>query len=78
MRDRKNDTDHRHAAVRKLGRALRPDEVVDHLNENKSENAASNLAVVPRGQHTAQHNRARGLSKLRSALRMPAERRKLY
>ena len=78
MRDRKSDTTHRSAAERKLGRKLGANEVVDHLDEDKSNNSPANLDPKPRGAHTAQHNRARGLSKLRASLRMHKEGRKLY
>lgn len=78
MRDRKSDTAHRNAAETKLGRKLLPSEVVDHIDEDKANNAPANLAAKPRGAHTAQHNRGRGLSKLRAALRMHAEGKKIY
>lgn len=78
MRDRKNDTAHRDAAEAKLGRKLQPGEVVDHLDEDKTNNAPSNLDAKPRGVHTTQHNRARGLSKLRASLRMHKEGKKIY
>lgn len=77
MRDRPNDN-HRSIAEKKLGRKLRPDEVVDHLDEDKANNAPVNLAPKPRGAHTAQHNRARGLSRLRASLRMHKEGKKIY
>ena len=78
MRDRKSDTSHRLATERKLGRKLGANEVVDHLNEDKSDNAPANLDPKPRGAHTAQHNRSRGLSKLRASLRMHKEGKKIY
>lgn len=78
MRDRKSDTAHRRVAEAKLGRKLKPGEVVDHVNETKTDNSPANLAVKTRGAHTAQHNKARGLSKLRAALRAYRERRKVY
>ena len=78
MRDRQSDTAHRNAAEIKLGRKLLDTEVVDHLDENKANNAPANLDVKPRGAHTAQHNRSRGLSKLRASLRAVTDGRKLY
>ena len=79
MRDRKNDTAHRVAAEAKMGRKLQLEEVVDHLDEAKDNNAPANLDVKTRSAHTAQHNRSRGLSKLRASLRMQrAGERKLY
>ncbi len=77
MRDRKSDA-HRAIAEQKVGRKLGPDEVVDHLDEDKENNADTNLAVKPRGEHTTQHNRARPLSRLRTSLRMHREGKKLY
>lgn len=78
MRDRTDDHTHRQVAATKLGRPLKPSEVVDHLDEDKANNAPANLQVVPRGAHTAKHNRQRRLSKLRGALRMVKEKRKVY
>jgi hypothetical protein len=78
MRDRKDDQTHRNVAAAKLGRPLKPNEVVDHSDENKANNAPANVNAMDRGAHTAQHNRSRGLSKLRAALRMPAEGKKSY
>jgi hypothetical protein len=78
MRDRKDDHTHRRVAEAKLGRPLRKNEVVDHHNEDKTNNSPANLRTQDRGDHTRQHNKSRGLSKLRAALRMPKEGRKLY
>lgn len=78
MRDRKDDHTHRRVAEIKIGRKLKSNEIVHHRDESKDNNAAENLEVVLRGTHTASHNRTRGTSKLRKALRMPKERRKLY
>lgn len=78
MRDRKSDTAHRSAAERKIGRPLLPTEVVDHLDEDKTNNAPTNLDPKLRGAHTAQHNRSRGLSKLRASLRMHRDGKKMY
>lgn len=78
MRDRKSDTAHRIAAERKIGRKLQPPEVVDHLDENKENNAPNNLDVKGRGPHTSAHNKTRPLSKLRASLRMVKSGEKLY
>ena len=78
MRDRSSDTTHRRALERKLGRALRPDEVAHHENDDKADNTSSNLNAKARSVHTSEHNRSRGLSKLRAALRMERERKRLY
>lgn len=78
MRDRKSDTAHRRAAESKLGRKITDKEVVDHRNEDKTDQTPTNLDVKTRSAHTTQHNKARGLSKLRAALRMTTEGKKLY
>ena len=70
MRDRPSSSNHRAVAEAKLGRKLLPNEVVDHADEDKSNNAPANLNPEDRGKHTARHNRSRGLSKLRAALRV--------
>lgn len=70
MRDRKSDTAHRANA--------KPGLVVHHLDEDKANNAPANLQNEEPGAHTAAHNKTRPLSRLRKALRMPQERRKLY
>ncbi len=77
MRDRPNDQ-HRTETEKRLGRKLGPNEVVDHANEDKADNSPANLNVQDRGAHTAAHNARRGLSKLRAALRMVKEGKKLY
>lgn len=77
MRDRKSDQ-HRTATARRLGRALNPDEVVHHANENKADNSPANLSVEGRSAHTAKHNRARGVSRLRRALTMHLRGEKVY
>jgi len=78
MRDRKSDTAHRSAAERKIGRTLRKGEVVDHLNEDKTDQSPINLDVKSRSVHTSGHNKMRGLSKLRKALRAFKNREKVY
>ena len=78
MRDRPSDTAHRRALERKLGRPLKPNEVAHHENENKADNTPINLNAKARSVHTSEHNRRRGLSKLRASLRMERERKRLY
>lgn len=70
MRDRPSSSNHRAVAEAKLGRKLLPNEVVDHADEDKSNNAPANLNPEDRGKHTARHNANRGLSKLRHSLRL--------
>ena len=77
MRDRPNDQ-HRTRVEHRLGRTLGTNEVVHHADEDKSNNSDANLQVEPRGKHTTTHNRQRGLSKLRAALRMVKEGKKIY
>ena len=69
MRDRKSDA-HRKAGERKAGRKLGRNDIVHHRDEDKTNNSPDNLEIEERGKHTATHNRHRGLSKLRKALRM--------
>mgnify|MGYP001594984711 CR=1 FL=1 len=78
MRDRPHDTAHRRVAEAKLGRPLAPNEVVHHENEDKADNTSINLNAQARNVHTAEHNKRRPLSKLRAALRMVRERKRLY
>jgi len=76
MRDRPSSSNHRQVAEAKLGRKLKPNEVVDHRNEDKADNSPTNLSAQDRGAHTAHHNANRGLSKLRHALRIIQGREK--
>lgn len=78
MRDRPNDGTHRRILEAKLGRKLTTSEVAHHIDEDKADNAPANLEVKTRGRHTADHNQQRPTSKLRKALRMTKEGRKLY
>jgi hypothetical protein len=77
MRDRKSDH-HRSLTEVELGRKLKTSEVVDHVNEDKADNSKTNRRVMERGEHTRMHNKARGTSKLRAALRMVKEGKRLY
>lgn len=47
---------HRVLAENKLGRLLADDEVVHHIDEDKSNNDPANLAVMTRDDHTKLHN----------------------
>lgn len=71
MRDRKSDA---HMKVLKVG----PGQVRHHKDENKDNNAPSNLEPKDRGKHTAEHNKQRPLSRLRKALTMHQRGEKLY
>jgi len=78
MRDRPSDQ-HRVLTEQRLGRKLGPNELVDHANEDKTDNSPTNLNVQARGAHTAHHNKTRGLGRLRKALRITrGTEKKLY
>lgn len=47
--------EHRYVAECVLGRRLRPDEQVDHRNEDKHDNRWSNLRVMTRADHASRH-----------------------
>jgi hypothetical protein len=50
-------------AEQKIGRELRDNEVVHHINRNKKDNRPENLAVMTRSQHSKLHN-PKGLCKV--------------
>lgn len=77
MRDRPNDQ-HRTLTEREIGRKLKPNEVVDHVNENKDDNSKANRRVMARGEHTAHHNRRRTTGQLVKALNMFRKGEKSY
>lgn len=47
---------HRLVVERRIGRFLRPDELVHHKNHVKSDNSDSNLEIMSAAQHMAEHN----------------------
>ena len=69
MRDRPSASNHREVLEAKLGRKLKPNEVADHANEDKTDNTPANLSAQDRAKHTTRHNANRHLSELRHALR---------
>lgn len=55
-----NKSVHRHVAERKLGRALKPREVVHHKNRDKQDNRRSNLRVFKsQKEHDKTHRHAK-------------------
>ena len=54
-RNGKTDREHRFIAEAILGRKLRPDEVVHHIDGNKRNNSIENLMVVTRVEHARIH-----------------------
>lgn len=49
------EPEHRRIAKLKLGRDLKPNEVVHHIDGNKYNNKPSNLQVMTKSEHTSLH-----------------------
>lgn len=77
MRDRKSDA-HRTMTERELGRKLGPNELVHHVNEDKTDNSKANRQVESRSAHTTRHNKTRGVGRLVKALTMHKRGERVY
>lgn len=55
---------HRVVVENHLGRLLKDDEIVHHLNENKRDNGIENLQVMTRKEHTSLHAKPRVILEL--------------
>lgn len=52
-------SEHRTVMEEKLGRPLRPDEVIHHINLDKLDNRSENLVVMTRAEHASLHAKIR-------------------
>lgn len=55
--DGSGEKEHRYIMEQQLGRKLTTDEVVHHIDGNRSNNNLSNLVVMNRGEHSALHRK---------------------
>lgn len=53
-------------AEQALGRKLKPDEVVHHIDRNKRNNSLDNLVVMTRSEHSRLHMLCRGMKEVMS------------
>lgn len=51
--------EHRHLIQLQIGRKLKANEIVHHINGNRSDNRINNLSIMTRNQHTSIHNKER-------------------
>lgn len=55
--DGSEEKEHRFIIEQRIGRKLKRDEVVHHIDGNRANNDISNLAIMTRGEHSALHRR---------------------
>ncbi len=54
--------EHRYIMSEHIGRYLKDNEVVHHLDGNSKHNTITNLELLTRGEHSRLHNIARGIT----------------
>lgn len=65
---RKTVLKHREVFEEKIGRPLKPNEIVHHIDENKRNNKLPNLEIMTRSRHTKKHARKEEVIKLECLL----------
>ena len=62
-RDGRHPLEHRLVMEEKLGRPLRDDELVHHIDRDKTNNDPANLTVMTAAEHSRHHNQKHPLTK---------------
>ena len=60
---RNRQSEHRYIVEQKIGRKLKSDEIVHHIDGNKRNNDPSNLTIMSRAEHAKLHARMRAAAK---------------